>query len=227
MRYALDGKYPIETAAQLIKAAEYFDKNLPRFHPDERVKIASSIDNRANELKVNVDRGWITNYTRMEKTASISPSFENSMKMRKEACIRHRISLPGMEVTKEAKYKCLPCEIIKGIVKEASSMSPKDLLNVVAEFDKRAGIEYLYDQQILDPYITVFGDLNNPEFDAIKVAGDATHYDVIRASRDQEKIAAVKDKLGDGFASKFQDNPISAINELGSPEKTVLSVIMR
>jgi len=227
MRYALDEKYPIETAEQLIKAAEYFDKNLPRFHPDERVKIASSIDHRANELKVNVDRGWITNYTRMEKTASISPSFENSMKMRKEACIRHHISLPEMEGVKEAKDKCVPCEIIAGIVKESSSIDPKELLNIVSEFDKKAGIEYLYDQQILDPYITVFGDLNNPEFDAIKVAGDATHYDLIRASRDQEKIAAVKDKLGDDFASKFHDNPISAVNNLGSPEKTVLSVITR
>ncbi len=224
MKFALNEKYPIETEDQLIKAAEYFDKNLSRFRPDDRVKIACNLDSQSAKLKVNLNHGWITNYTRIEKSAALSPGFKKSMELRKEACVRYKIELPkidGMDKTPD------PCSLIGEIIKTSGDYSTKDLLHTVIEFDKRAGIEYLYDHQIIDPYISVFGDINNPEFDSVKLAGDATQYDLVRASRDHEKLAAVKDKLGESFANEFHNNPITSLEKLGSPERTVLSIITR
>ena len=84
MKFALNDKYPIETEEQLTKAAEFFDKNLSRFHPSEMVKIASNLDSQSAALKVNLNKGWITNYNRMEKSAAFSPDFTRSMEMRKK-----------------------------------------------------------------------------------------------------------------------------------------------
>lgn len=229
MKFALDDKYPIETEEQLVKAAEYFEKNLSRFHPEERVKIACNIDSQSANLKVNLNHGWITNYTRMKKSAALSPSFKQSMKLRKEACVRHKVELPKIEgLNNSPSPEAIIDEIIKmGEHNEENHVNTTDILNTVVEFDKKAGLEYLYDQQIIDPYLTVFGDINNPEFDSVKLAGDATQYDLLRASRDQDKLAAIEDKLGKEFASDFHKNPIISLEKLGSPEKTVLSIITR
>jgi len=224
MKFALKDKYPIETEEQLIKAAEYFDKNLFRFYPKDRVKIASNLDSQANKLKINLEKPWITNYTRIEKSAKLSPSFKEAMKLRKEACARHNVKLPVIEGMEKAPD---PCLLLDEIIKISSKCSTEEMVNTITEFDKRAGIEYLYDDQIFDPYMTVFGDHNNPEFDSVKLAGDATQYDLMRASRDHEKLAAIKDKLGEKFAKEFNNNPITSLSNLKSPEKTVLSIIMR
>jgi len=164
------------------------------------------------------------NYSRIEKSAALSPNFKNAMKLRKEACVRYKIKLASINSIDEAPD---PLVLVDEIVKISEDMDAKAIFSTVREFDKRAGIEYLYDQQIMDPYLTVFGNLSNPEYDSVKLAGDATQYDLIRASRDREKLAAVKDKLGDKFASEFNNNPIMSIEKLNSPEKTVLSVITR
>jgi len=221
MKYALDNQFPIETEEQLEKAAEYFDKYLLRFSPDQRATAAVEIDKRASELGVNIHKPWIVNYTRMTKSASLSPDFESAMKMRKEACIRHNVTIQAGKDNINAEA------FIDGITKRAFQVDPKDTMNMLVEFDKKAGMEYLYDTEIVDPIITVFGSLNNPEFDAMKLAGDATQYDLVRASRDHEKMASITEKFGDEFASNFKQNPITSIAKLVSVEKEVLSEIAK
>ncbi len=221
MKYVYNEKYPIETEDQLTKAGEYFDKNLSRFHPNERVKVAFSLDQRAMELGVNLDYDWITNYTRMKKTAQISPDFKSSINMRKEACRRHNVKIEMQETDKDCNA------ILDAIVKKAEDNSPLVIASAITEFDKQAGIEYLYDNEITDPILTVFGSLNNPEFDSIKLAGDATQYDLVRASRDHIKLASIEMSFGKDFAASFKTNPISSLKEMGSLEKTAISSIVK
>ena len=223
MQYVLDRRYPIETEEQLVKAAEYFDKNISRFSPEDRIKIAGRLDKRSAELGVNLDSGrdWIINYTRMDKSASLSPDFKSSMNMRKEACIRRKVEiLAGNDKISAESF-------VDGIMKCAANVTPKELMLAVFDFDKKAGLEYLYDREILDPVLTVFGSLNNPEFDAVKIAGDATQYDLVRASRDHEKLSSLKEKFGEEFTTKFKSNPIKSIEKLGSVEKEILSSITK
>ena len=224
MKFALENKYPIDNKEQLIKAAEFFERNIERFHPDERAIAACNIDSRSAELGVNINKGWVTNYSRMEKSAQISPDFKSSMDLRKQACIRNKVKLPPLEGVNETPSAS---EIIDAMVKSAEKYDTKELFEMVREFDKRACLEYLYDKQILDPHMTVFGSLNNPEFDQVKLAGDSTQYDLLRASRDMDKFASIKEKFGNEFAESFQKDPIRSLTKLGGPEKNVLSIITR
>jgi len=177
------------------------------------------MDSRASDLNVNLDNTWIKNYSRMFKGASMSPEFEQAMDLRKKACIRH-----GISIETEDGAKIDPSDMIDGIVKKAfQNFGSKEICETVFAFDKHAGIEYLYDNEIFDPVMTVFGSINNPEFDAVKIAGEHTQYDMIRASRDQEKVASVEAKMGKEFADEFRANPIISLKKLGSPEISLLA----
>jgi hypothetical protein len=221
MKFALDGRYPIETREQLVKSAEFFDKYLTRFEPNDRVKIASAIDARASELGVNIDRPWITNYSRiMRKEASLSPDFASAIQLRKEACVRHKVTI------KIGDDQVSPAALLDGLKKQASILHVREVAAALEEFDKTAGISYLYDHEFLDPVMSVCGSLNNPKYDSVNVLGGISQYDLIEASRDHEKLAALKERLGASFATKFRQDPLSSTAGLDETLKSVLSEVV-
>jgi len=222
MNIILDKEYVIDTEEQLIKSAKYFNKFLTRFRPEERVKIASLLDKQSQKLGVDLDYGWITNYTRMFKGAAVSPDLGHGIKLRKEACRRHKVSmkLAGKNVDSQ--------ELLNQLDKYSkANNSPMVIVKGLQDFDKTAGIEYLYDREIPDPIFTVHGSINNPEFDAVKVAGDMTQYDVLRAIKNKEVVKEVKVVFGEKTASEFVKNPFQCIKKMRAPERSKLSSIAK
>ena len=217
MHYALRNRYPIETDRQVKTACVYFNKNLSRFAPNERAEAACNIEKRASELSVPLSEPWVTNYSRALKNgAGYSPDFNRSMEMRKTACATHRVQVHvGDKMIDGA-------EVVSGLAKSASERSPIETLMAVREFDKLANLEHHYDTRVPDPYMTVFGGFLNPEYDAVKVAGSETNYDVVRASRDSDSLEKVAGAFGKGFASSFSKDPLSAVDRLGDIEKVAL-----
>ncbi len=217
MHYALKNRYPIETNRQVKTACAYFKKNLHRFSPNDRVVAACSIEKRAEELSVPLEESWVTNYSRVMKPgAGYSPDFQRSMAMRKEACQTFgvRVDVSGKKVTGS--------EIIESLTKTASERTPIETMKAVEEFDKLANLESHYDTRILDPYMTVFGSLRDPEWDSEKVAGSKTQYDVVRASRTPESLEKVAKVMGKGFADSFAKDPVGAVAGLSAYEKSIL-----
>lgn len=221
MHYALKNRYPIETDRQVKTACAYFQKNLHRFSPNDRVVAACSIEKRAEELSVPLDESWVTNYSRVMKPgASYSPDFERSMGMRKEACLTF-----GVQVDVSGK-KVTGSDVVESLVKTASERSPIETMKAVEEFDKLANLESHYDTRILDPYMTVFGSLRDPEWDAEKVAGSKTQYDVIRASRTPETLEKVAKVMGKGFADQFAKEPLKALVGLKAAERAAIGEVL-
>ena len=83
MNYALRGeRYPIETEEQIKVASDYFTNNLPRFSPSDRVEVATNMKKRAEELGIDLDVPWVSNYSRMmNKQADYSPDFEYTIRL--------------------------------------------------------------------------------------------------------------------------------------------------
>lgn len=222
MNYALRNRYPIENERQVKTAAAYFKKNLERFSPNDRVTAACNIEKRASELGVAVDENWVTNYSRALKVgADYSPDFNRSMEMRKQACVTHKVQVAIGD------KKVNAAELVNGIIKSASELAPIATLEAVKEFDKVANLQHHYDTMIPDPYMTVFGGFTNPEYDAVKLAGSATNYDLIRASRDKDAMEKVAEVMGKGFAAGFAREPLRSIEKLGESEKIVIDEIVR
>jgi len=217
MHYALKNRYPVETERQVKTACDYFSHNLNRFAPNDRVTAACNIEKRASELKVPISNAWVTNYSRVMKNgASYSPDFSLSMNMRKEACATHhvRVWVGGQEFE--------GAEIVDRLIKHASEISPIETLKAIEEFDKLANLEYHYDTLVPDPYMTVYGSHRNAEWDAVKVAGDKTDYDVVRASRQPETMEKVASVFGKGFAAGFAKEPVKTTEGMKDAEKEIL-----
>ena len=214
MHYVLKDQYPIETEEHVKTAVDYFDKYLKRFSPVERVTAAVNIEKRATVLNMPLERGWITNYSRMFKDgAAISPDFDRNIKLRKEACISGNIQIEIGDKKIDA------VELLDKIATLKSNGEAIKLIEALTEFDKQANLQYHYDNRIVDPILTVFGSLVNPEYDAVKIAEDLTNYDVVRISRDSTKIEKLAEMFSSKFAEKFKQDPVQAVSLLGAPAK--------
>lgn len=217
MHYALHNRYPIETDRQVKTACLYFKKNLHRLSPNDRVTAACNIEKRAEDLNVPLSSGWVTNYSRvMKKGAGYSPDFERSMDMRKNACLTFNVQVSISD------RKVPAAGIVESLTKTASERSPIETLKAIEEFDKLANLVSHYDTRIHDPYMTVFGSLRSPEWDAEKVAGSKSQYDVIRASRSQETLEKVSGLMGKGFADSFAKEPLKALVSLKATERAAI-----
>jgi len=211
MRYALNGKYPIETKEQLIKTADYFNRYLTKFHPKERVLASVAIEKRASELNVNIDHDWITNYARPYESQEVSPDFEQNMQMRKQASIGKTVTINKQSV---AADKML--DIISNNLEKLGNMAVVDQLFA---FDKAAQLEYQWDKILADPFLTVFGSLRNPEFDAVKIAGSVTDYELKKIACDSNAINNIKRIMGNTVARNFIDSPVTTISKMSSMNK--------
>ncbi len=218
MHYALDNKFPIETKEQVKIASDYFSSNLTKLHPTHRTVVAANIEKRAAQLGVAQEKSWITNYARMTKeSAQISPSFEANLTSRIDALgnAGKLVKVAGEQVDASAMIRKI------AELKDAGA-NGRALVSAISDLDKLAGIEVQYDTLHPDPIMTVFGDLNDAEFDRVKVAGQYSNYDIIRMACDDEVMAKVATALGEDTANKFKSNPFQCLNETRGPEGDLL-----
>ena len=220
MHYALNNRYPIETSEQVKIAEDYFTKHLTDFDPADRVLAASNIEKRASELTVPVNQGWITNYSRMTKTsAQISPSFEYNIMLRKEAAA-DTVNVQGKMVKTAA--------MLYNIVSLKNDGAAGELIvEALDEFDKTAGLINDYDRIVLDPIMTVYGNMADPEFDRVKVAADLTDYEVKAAAKDEEVLTKIASTFGADVAHSFKTTPMTTTLATSGPELTILSGIVK
>jgi hypothetical protein len=219
MHYALKGKYPIETLDQLTKTAEYFDKFITRFAPQERVFAARNIEKRASELDTYIDRDWIKNYSRsMNNNASVSPEFHKNMELRKRACLNKTVTINGKQFD--------AVQILNKIESEIDKHGALIVVDELTDFDKLAGIEYQWDKSILDPIMTVYGSAIDPEFDAVKVAGNYTNYDIKKLASETDVLGLIAKRIGNKEARKFFKDPIGVSEQIGTHGAQTISSIL-
>ena len=86
-----------------------------------------------------------------------------------------------------------------------------------------ANLQYHYDNKLLDPVLTVFGSLVNPEYDAVKIADGLTNYDIIRISKDSNKMEKIAEVFSGRFIDEFKKDPVKSVEALGMPAKSLFS----
>lgn len=220
MHYALKGKYPIETEEHVKTAVDYFDKYLSRFTPMERATAATNIEKRAEDLSIDMSRDWITNYSRMlKKEATISPDFHRNIQLRKEACEKDgiKVTIGGKEID--------AVQLLEKVATFPDGIHGIAIVKALESFDKLANLEYRYDNDIVDPILTVFGSLRAPEYDAEKVASNVTNYDLIKLSRKKDVLEKVAVAFTQGFADNFRKQPVETFKGMAPPERSLFAEI--
>jgi len=222
MHYVLNEKFPIETKEQIKTASDYFSKYIQRFTPMDRVVAAVNIEKRAAALDVDITEPWILNYSRvMKKGAGYSPDFEDNIKLRKEACAKLNSKVNLNEKTIPA------VEFLDKIASQKKEIPGIAMMKALQEFDKLANLEQFYDNDIVDPAMSVFGSLNNPKFDSVKVAGDITNYDLISAAMNPEKMEKISNSFGKDISDKFKADPVKTASDMAIPEQSLLEELIK
>lgn len=223
--YALDGAYPLNTTAQVKIACRFFRDHIKSFTPAERVKIASAIKQRGARLRVaEADQGWVHNYARyMDKEASYSPSFERGICARKTL-----LQTKGIEkVAGVGGVETDACALLDKLASHKDSMTPHQMATCLEDFDKLAGLQDRYDVDIDDPVMTVCGSRSNPEYDGVKIAGDATQYDIARLLCNPEKLEKLASVFDQGMVELFKKAPARTIANMSSADKTVFAELCK
>ena len=211
-------KYPLDSYAQVKAAASYFETYARHMAPPVRREYAVNLVKRASALDVP-----IIDLARKYGSEDFAP--EEEIKAAFDARrieVAHSadaLSLLG-EVEKVARFR---------LWKEASagtpqSFSAEDVVYMLIEFDKVAGLEHHYDRTIPDPYYSIYGFEKDAEDDSSfsEVVGNetVTAADLQRLAR--IAAASVKMTFGVEFQEEFLKDPVGIFKSLPLDQKKMI-----
>lgn len=218
--YALKSKkrYPLNTEEQVKTAADYFNAYHLQMPFSDRAEMAHNIVKQADAMQVKAASATIKNYSNHK---SYSPEFEQNILLRKTACRTN-------ETTIDILDKPIPAaKVLEKIASNKKDCPPIRMVQIIAEFDKRAGIDAGYDNYIKDPYFTVFGCATNPEYDLEKLAAGVTEKDVTNFANKLGAKDVIMTYFGENAAQEYIADPVGFYKNLPIEEREAVNNIVR
>jgi hypothetical protein len=212
-------KYPLDSYTQVKAASGYFDTYSKHMAPPTRHEYAVNLVKRASALAVAV-----SDNARKYGAEDFAP----------EAEIKAAFDVRRLEVQNDADALKLLGAVEKvarfRMWKEASAETPQvlsaaEVVDLLAEFDKVAGLDHHYDRTIPDPYFSIYGfdksaSADDPEFSEVIGNETVTEADLRRLVR----IAAftVKTTFGADFQEEFLKDPVGIFKSLPLAQKKMV-----
>ena len=198
----LGDRYPVDSYAQVKMASTYFFENRSDMHPADRREYCVKLAGRMRELSMEVPED-IDRYG--------SPGYSADA----DALLEFRRNLVTPEFT----------PALDMLIEKRASISPEVFAETLLEFDKMAGLNWIWGERLPDPYYSVFG----PSLE--KVAESDWSYDErgVRINLLQLEDLARNQKLnlkkqfGEKFMEEFVKNPRVVFDSLPKPNKLILA----
>ena len=137
--FALGKKYPIHTPELVKKAVSYFTDHGKRLSPINAFEYAVNVKIAADKLGVSYKGTGIEKYANID-SGSLSKNFK--------AAVRARRGYASEE--DRGAYDEL--------IKRAESLGPVKVAKVLEELDRKTGVNSQWNQTVLDPIFTTFGE---------------------------------------------------------------------
>lgn len=191
------GRYPIRDEKEAKTAAAYFEEHWQEFPPHTRRAVAQAFQKKASSFGVEVGE-QAKRYLGEER----SFLFKSAM-------------LGRASLVEDLK------DLYTALIEDTSPL--EEQAQMLAELDKTAGMEGMWDNTLTDPWATVYDNTRKVPEEGYKysVGGfDIDGTDLIRLAERNSKH--VEDVLGVNYARKFLDNPIEAFEKAGAHLKRVL-----
>jgi len=135
-RYAYNGVFPLDSYVQVKAASMYFDAQHGAMDPGMRREFASNLVPRAMELGIAFSK---------EAAAYGSSTFASVEQIQ----VGHDLRVNQL-LEKQAA-------VLDTLYSHREELGPELFCDSLAEFDKLAEIDHLYDRAIFDPYISTYG----------------------------------------------------------------------
>lgn len=199
--YALAGKYPLDSYEQVKEAGAYFAEFGMRLSPEQRRDFCTSFIKRAEALNLPVS----------EHVRHYGGDAFGTPDMLKTA---H--DLRAFVLTDETHRAMLD-----GLFEKAAELGPELFCETLGEFDKLAGLHYLYDKDIPDPYFSTFYKQAEEDFSWLDGNEMLTEEDLRRFAKVSTK--AMSDRFGEDFAVEFRKDPVGIFKSLPTDQKKIVA----
>lgn len=204
--YALPSqrKYPIDSYSDVEKAASYYAQWSGHFSPRDRHEYCSNLVKRASALGLEVSE-------EIGKYGSATYAPESEL----------QIALEGRRGLVSEQHAVL----LDKVAERRIDTEPELFAELLSEFDKTAGIDHLYDSDILDPYYSTFGVKLAAKDDpdgSFLVGNDYVTHTSLRELGNRATVELGK-IFGADFVKEFGKDPIGIFSSLPIDQKKIIS----
>lgn len=203
--YAIGDRYPLDSYEQVKAASAYFDEFGKRMNPADRREYCTNLVKRASALGIS-----ISDEARKYGSESFAPEEEI------------KVALDARRTLLDDK------KLVTALDKLASvrgQMDPEFFCMTLSEFDKTAGLDFLYDRDVPDPFFSTYGFEKEATFSEVIGNIRVTEADLEYLA--MKRLPLVKGTFSEDLAEKFRKNPVSTFKALPLAQRRVLANMAR
>jgi hypothetical protein len=196
-------RYPLDSFSEVEKAAEYFEQWSGHFEPVHRREYCLNLVKRAEALGVPT-----SSKIRKYGSAERAPAPEVAI---------------GIDARRGVVTNDIHAAALGKIAGSWHAIPPELLAETLSEFDKIAGIDHLYDEQIPDPYWTVFGEKTAEDDAATHIIGNELVSNKQLDLLSKSSCDGLYKLFGEDFVKEFKKDPTGIFSSLPMDQKKILA----
>jgi hypothetical protein len=199
---ALDGKYSLDSYADVQAAVQFFEDNWTQMTPEDRHEFAVKTASRAEDLDIGISE-LLERYG----STSYSPDIEAQLSARKANC--------------DAEFH----ELFDSLKEKRAGIEPEQFVQLLGEADEVAGLHWYYGGKILDPYLSTYGGMSEKKASAawtwMSSVGDTVNIDQLKSLAKNGR-GSMKKVFSDEIINAFQKDPVAIFESLPDPSKIIM-----
>ena len=201
--YAYRDMYPLDNYAQVKQASVYFDEQVVRMPPEMRHEFAVNLVKRASLMGVAV-----SDQAREYGSETFAPFDQIKVAMD----------------TRRPHLTEKQAAVLDRLLDHRAELGPVRFSETLAEFDKLAEIDWMYDRAVMDPYASTFG-LQKTAEDHGDSWINGNDYVTKKMLENYAVTAALSlsDAYGADFSKEFRKDPWGIFNSLPVDQKRRLA----
>lgn len=197
-------RYPVDNEEQVKTAESYFNRHAQEMTPKRRKMFSNRLVKRAGELRVEIENEAIQKYASSQRTsdANIKLAFE----ARKEH-LNDQNAKEGLDELYDTR----------------DQLPPDVMAEALREFDKKAGIDNLWNSKFPDPYQSVQAGVEEA-MDKTAASESITYQGTSFTADDLQAVS--DDKLSEYFGEEqieeLKSNPVTVFESLPKTHKEII-----
>lgn len=205
--YALPShqRYPLDSYADVEQAVDYFQKWGGQFVPVHRREYCANLVKRASVLGVPTD-------DTIEKYGSTTYA----------PAVEVKVALDGRRpLIQHSPNNTDLAFLLDKLAEKMPVTPPEDFAVALHEFDKIAGIDWMYDKDIIDPYYSTFGKIAQDEGSFI-MGNDITDSGQLKELA-KTPCQGIEEIFGSEMCQEFKKDPVGIFKSLPVDQKKLIS----
>jgi len=192
-------KYPIDTASQVQQASAFFMENKDGFSPSDRHHYCVKLASRASDLGLCVP-DVVKDYGSKDYSPQVKVAVFRRMRHFREGTSEH--------------------SLLDEMMSKHASIRPEVFAVALENFDRKTGMDRLWDDGIPDPYVSTFGFTKEAEW-SFTHGNETVSEGRLKACATQCR-EDMEEKFGEDMAEEFAKNPIQIFDSMPLDSKRII-----